>query len=168
MRIIKTKVYTFDELSDEAKEMAVQEYANINLYFDWWEGTFEDAEQVGIKLTEFDIDRRYCHGEFIEDAENIARLILEKHGDRCETYKDAWEFQNAVSVQGSIFMDRDDDEEFRDSDQYNELCEVFQRIVLEDYWLLLQKEYEYRISEEAIIEGIEANEYEFTEDGKKY
>jgi len=31
---------------------------------------------------------------------------------------------------------------------------------------MLQKEYEYQMSDEAIIETIEANEYEFTENGK--
>jgi predicted transcriptional regulator len=31
---------------------------------------------------------------------------------------------------------------------------------------MLQKEYEYLTSEEAIIETIEANEYEFTEKGE--
>jgi len=33
---------------------------------------------------------------------------------------------------------------------------------------MLQKEYEYETSEEAIVETIKANEYEFTEDGNLY
>lgn len=33
---------------------------------------------------------------------------------------------------------------------------------------LLEKEYEYRTSDEAVKEGIIANEYEFTKDGKQY
>jgi hypothetical protein len=39
--------------------------------------------------------------------------------------------------------------------------------LLEDYAIMLQKEYEYLQSEEAITETIVANEYEFTEEGKQ-
>jgi hypothetical protein len=42
----------------------------------------------------------------------------------------------------------------------------FLRSLLEDYRIMLQKEYEYLTSEETIIETIEANEYEFTEKGE--
>ena len=42
----------------------------------------------------------------------------------------------------------------------------FQQSLSEDYLSMLKKEYEYKTSEEAIIETIKANDYEFTEDGK--
>ncbi len=44
----------------------------------------------------------------------------------------------------------------------------FLKELLEDYRIILQKEYEYQTSEEAIIGTIEANEYEFTQDGKMF
>ena len=168
-----TKVYRFDELTEEAKEKAIDQFYDINVGYEWWGGMYEDAKTIGLEITEFNIDRgSYCRGKWIENAEDVARLILENHGESCETYKDAWEFQNAVSVQGSIFEDRDDYdpeyEEFTDSDQYQELCEEFQRTICEDYRIILWKEYEYLTSKEAIIETIEINEYEFTEDGKLY
>ena len=179
---VTTKVYLFDELSDEAKQRAIEQLWDINVDYEWWDCVYEDAATIGLKITEFDLDRgAYCRGDWTEDPEDTARLILENHGpadgsepdqDACETYKDAWEFQNAVSVQGSIFEDRDDYDpeyqEFTESDEYLELCEEFQRTICEDYRIILQQEYEYRISEEAIIEVIKANEYEFTEDGKLY
>ena len=170
---VTTKVCPFDELSDEAKEKAVESLYDINVDYEWWDSVYDDAATIGLKITEFDLDRgAYCRGDWTEVAEDVARLILENHGKACETYKDAWEFQNAVGVQGSIFEDRGDYdpeyEEFTDSDQYQELCEEFRRTICEDYRIILQKEYEYRTSEEAIIETIEANEYEFTEDGKPY
>ena len=40
--------------------------------------------------------------------------------------------------------------------------------LLEDYSIILQRESEYLQSRESIIETIEANEYDFTEDGKIY
>jgi len=42
----------------------------------------------------------------------------------------------------------------------------FLRSLCEDYRIMLQNEYEYLTSEEAIIETIIANEYEFTEEGE--
>lgn len=39
--------------------------------------------------------------------------------------------------------------------------------ILEDYRVMLQKEYEWRGSREQIIESIEANEYEFDENGNQ-
>lgn len=170
---VTTKVYPFDELSDEAKQAAIEKLYDINVDHGWWDFTYEDAKTIGLKITEFDLDRgAFCRGEWTEDAEHVAELILEHHGDVCETHKDATEFKNAVSVAGSIFEDTDDYdpeyEEFVESAEYEELCEEFQRTICEDYRIILQKESEYLTSEEAIIETIEANEYEFTEDGKVY
>ena len=167
-----TKVYPFDELSDEAKETAIGKLAYINVDYGWWDNTYEDAKTIGLEITEFDDRGAYCRGTWTEDAEETAQLILKNHGEGCETYKDAWEFQNAVSVQGSIFEGQDDYdsdyEHFTDSDQYEELCEEFQRMICEDYQIILQEEYEYQTGEEAIKETIKANEYEFTKDGKLY
>lgn len=54
MRIQETKVYTYDELSDEAKEKARDWYRDGALDYDWWDGLYEDfaqrAEELGIDL----------------------------------------------------------------------------------------------------------------------
>ena len=89
-----TKVYRFDELTEEAKEKAIEKLWDINVDYEWWDCVFEDAKTIGLEITEFDIDRgSYCKGKWIEDAEDAARLILENHGEVCETYKDAINFQ---------------------------------------------------------------------------
>lgn len=168
-KTVTTKIYKFDELSDEAKQTAIEGLGDINVDHEWWDNTYEDAVTIGLKITGFGLSREaYCRGKWIEDAEATARLIQEHHGEVCETYKDATEFQNAVSVQGSIFMDRDDDKEFTDSDEYEELCSEFLRTLCEDYLIILQKEYKYLTGNEAIIESIKANECEFTTDGTHY
>jgi type I restriction-modification system DNA methylase subunit len=43
-------LYTFDELSETAKEKALEVYRDINLNFDWWDGTYEDAKNIGLKI----------------------------------------------------------------------------------------------------------------------
>ena len=172
MRIdkVETKVYPFDELSDEAKQAAIENMYDINVDYAWYGPTYEDAETIGLVITEF--DTRHCGGDWTEDAEDVAKLIIENHGEDCETRKDAEEFMNSVSVAGSVFEDEDDYdpdyEEFTESDGYEELCEEFLTTICEDYSIILQKAYEYFSTEEAILETIKANEYEFTEDGKLY
>jgi hypothetical protein len=172
MRIKETKVYPFDELSDEGKEAAVLGLWEINVCLDWWEFTFEDAGQIGLKLTEFELDRgAYCKGEFIEGAKETATGILHNHGKDCETYKTATGFtmdSAELLVKYPVKMDDDgyDDNEYEREKEQEEVDAEFLKSVLEDYRIMLQKEYEYLTSEAAIIETIEANEYEFTEDGK--
>lgn len=173
MRIKETKVYPFDELSDDAKEKAVEGLWDINIFYgDWWECTFEDATQVKLKLTEFELDRgSYCRGEFIEDAKDTADAIVENHGKTCETRKTAEEFivdSAKLYMKYPVKLDEDSDdynEIGRDDDQ-EDLDREFLRAILEDYRIILQKDYEYLASEDAIIETIKANEYEFTEDGE--
>jgi len=52
--IIQTQVFTFDELSIEAKEKARAWYREDNLDYDWWDCVFDDfvdiCEMLGIEL----------------------------------------------------------------------------------------------------------------------
>ena len=167
-----TKIYEFDELSDLAKEVAILAYSDINVFDEWWDCEFEDAKTIGLKITSFDLNPISCTGEWIGDAEEAAASVMEHHGEACETYKTAWEFQNAISVQGSIFEAQDafdaDYEEFNESDQYKEMCSEFLTDLCGDYGTMLSKQHDYLTGEEAIKDTIEANEWEFTEDGEKY
>ena len=159
MRSIKKefKIYKFSELSDEVKEKVIQNNWYVNVDHDWWDSSYYDAERVNINIKEFDVGRAsYCHIEFIEYAIDTAKLIIKEHGEKCETHKTANEFLE--SIKG---MDNE-------SEEYEYACEEFKRSISEDYRIILQKEYEYLTSETAIIDTIEANEYEFTEDGKLY
>ena len=154
MRIKETKVYPFGELSEDAKEKAIENLSDINIWYDWWENTFEDAKNVGIEIVEFELDRgNYCRGT-IDDTIDTARAILKEHGDTCETWQTAKDFHDTIAKDGE------------DTKDYESLCLEFKYSLLEGYRIILQKEYEYLASEDAIIETIEANEYEFTEDGK--
>ena len=51
MRIIETKVYSFDELSKEAKEKALEELRYINVdYENWADDTIEQIKRIGSYL----------------------------------------------------------------------------------------------------------------------
>lgn len=55
MQIIETKVYTFDELSDEAKDKARYWYREDGFSYDWWDQVYEDAYAIA-KLMGLDIE----------------------------------------------------------------------------------------------------------------
>jgi hypothetical protein len=173
MRTIETKVYHFSELSEEAKEKAIQAYFDINVSHEWWEFIFMDAEQIGLKITGFDLDRnKHCTGKLIHSASEVSNLILKNHGETCETYKLAENFISEWDYLVEKFSDGIDktrvseENEWEFDNEADELEAEFLKDLLEEYASILQKAYEYLTSEEAIQETIEANGYEFTEAGK--
>jgi hypothetical protein len=158
------KVYSFDELDEKGKEKALRNLSGNNVeLFDWWESVYDDAEEAGIKIKEFDIDReQIIKGDFLMSAVDVAQKIVNDHGPDCETHKTA---KNYLKEREKIAVVEFEDGEI-DESIYEDIDEEFKREILEDYLIMLRKEYEYQTSEEAVIETIEANEYEFTADGE--
>jgi hypothetical protein len=172
MKTITTTLYEYDELSNEAKEKAIEEMYNINVDYDWWDYSYADAENIGLKITGFDIDRgSYCSGDFIESAEETAEKIIANHGETCETYRTAKDYLAERSALVVKYSDGINTNVVTEENEYDFDCECddidaeFLRSLLEDYRIILQHEYEYLTSEEAIIETIQANEYHFSENG---
>lgn len=169
MKTVTINIYQFSELSDEAKEKAISNLSDINVDFDWWTNTYEDAARIGLKITSFDLDRnRNAKGQFTLSANEVAQNIFNEHGEECETYKTAKSFMEEWQPIFNDYMNENSENyESRESeDKLQDLEDDFKNSILEDYSILLQHECEYLQSEKAIIETIEANEYDFTEDGK--
>lgn len=173
MRVIETKVYKFGELSDDAKKKVIEKLWDLNVDYEWWENVYEDAKRIGLEITEFDLDRgSYVHGEFIWSAEETAEEILKEHGKQCETFTTALNYLESRSAlvhkySDGIEIDRvAEGNEHEFDDECDELDRDFLKSLCEDYRIILSKEYDYLTSEEAIIESIQANEYEFTEHGE--
>jgi len=160
MRTIKTTVYKFEELSEQGKQKAIEGLSDINTMHDWYDSTYEDAKRVGIKIRGFDIDRGAYVQMEIDSHIETAQKILTNHGPTSETYKDAKQFIEDIDK----LVDEEENEEF--CEKKEEIEDDFAKRLSEDYLSMLRNEYKYQSSEEAIIETIEANEYEFTEDGK--
>lgn len=167
-RTIRTKVYLFNELSKDAKQKAIETMCCINVDSDWWQSTYEDAANVGLKLTGFDLDRnRHAKGEFTLAANEVAANIFRDHGDMCETYKTAESFMNEWQPVFNEYMTEPDNM----TELETKLIDIeyeFLNSLLEDYSIILQKESEYLQSDDAIQETIEADEYEFTSEGKRF
>ena len=159
-RIREDVVYKFEELSEDAKDKAIEELGDINVDHDWWDGVYMDAENIGLKIDSFDIDRAsYVKGHFLKSAEEVAKNIISEHGKDCETYKTAAAY---IEELNKIKAKTPDDEDIYSDDEDAE----FLRLLCEDYRIILTHEYEYLTGRESIVETIKANEYEFTEDGK--
>jgi len=159
-RIREDIVYKFEELSEDAKDKAVELLYDVNINHDWWNSVYDDAKNIGLKIDSFDIDRgSYVKGHFTESAEGVAKNIISEHGKDCETYKTAAAYLEELN---KIKAKTPDDEDIYSDDEDAE----FLRSLCEDYRIMLTYEYEYLTGRESIIETIEANEYEFTEEGK--
>jgi len=166
--ITKTiNLYSFDELSKEAQDKALNDLSDINVDHEWWDYIYEDAERIGLKITGFDLDRnRHATGEFTDDAMFTAEAIKINHGEDCETYKTAVKFLSNYTSKALKFESENERFYFQFEDLAHALSEEFLTSLLEDYSIMLQKECDYLMSLEAIIETIKSNEYTFTETGK--
>ena len=171
MRIetITRELYKFDELTEENQVKALLNLYDINVDHSWRESTYEDAEQIGLNITSFDLDRKsYVEGEFILSACEVAQNIFNNHGNHCETYKTAESFMLEWQPVFDDYMD-EKSEHYESAEQEDKLLALeseFLKSLQEDYRIILQKDYDYLVSDEAAKETIEANDYEFNVDGK--
>jgi len=154
-------------LSEDAKENALENLRGTPIDHGWWDSTYEDAERIGLRITSFELDRnRHAKGEFIQSAYDCAKAIIKEHGEGCETYKTAKAFIEERKELEDKLTPEDETNPFNETvSDIEELDEQFLVDLLEDYSILLQNEFEYMHSDEYISEMIEANSYEFTEDG---
>lgn len=181
-KTIVKNIYTWKELTEKQKEKAIEKLYYINVDHEWWDFTYEDAENIGLKITEFDLDRGSCvKGTFTQNALQVANSILKDRGCDCETAKTAQVYLNEYNALVAAQCQKEADflciwdhseytmeeiMEYCPEEIYTEeIDEDFLKSLCEDYRIILQHEYEYLTSEAVIIETIEANEYEFDEEG---
>jgi hypothetical protein len=153
----------FAELSDKAKEKARQWMRECIDVDEWSDPVTDDAQQVGVKITGFDIGRgEVCDIEFENSAGATAIGIMKEHGVGCDTYEAA-----AVYVETLSALKRNEDGEV-DPDEADRALDNFQRQLSACYLKSLREQHEYVYSDEAIDETIEANEYDFDEHGNRW
>lgn len=166
MKTVSINLYSFEELSEQAQQNAIDKNRDFNIDRDWWKFTYEDAERIGLKITSFDLDRnRHADGNFLLSPQEVAANILKEHGEECETYKTASKYleeQNPIFAEYTTEPDNMEELE----NKLMELEEQFLNDILEDYSIMLQNEYEYLISDEAIKEILIINEYLYFKSGE--
>lgn len=163
MKTISLNIYQFNELEPEAKQKAINHFSDINVNYDWWKDVYSDAETIGLKITESDWTyRAHAKGSIIGTHEETARLIMENHGKECNTYKLADCFLSRLTALSDLAVKEERDLE----EEINDRKDEFLNNLLDEYARIIQRQSEELTSDEAIIEGIEANEYEFLKSGE--
>jgi len=174
MRTIEIKAYQFKELDETTKQKVIEDNLHINVEYDWWDCTYETFEELGVKVREFDLYRGDCGLHFTLNYTDIASKIIDTFGEStpisitCKNFikeRDALVKKygegneiDGYSVKEELYDEFDEEEE--------EIILDFTAELSADILEWLRQEYEWLTSEEAIIETIEVNEYEFTEEGK--
>jgi len=160
MRILETKVYSFDELSDKAQARALDYCREFQVDHDWWESMYDDAEEIGLTIASFDFHRGNIAGTLDDMPSTISR-ILAYHGPDCATFSDA---QDCIYALSKMILSEEGE---IDEEDYDSIRDEFRRALLESYLVKLRREYEYLTSDKSVSEMIQANKYEFDESGRR-
>ena len=191
MQSMTVETYKYDELSEEAKEKALETMQDINTDYEWWDSAIEDAKEIG-RIMGIEISNIYFSGfssqgdgaffkgeyayrknsvkELIEYApadEELHRIVKEL---RIVQGRDFYQL-SANAKQTGYYYDAEIAVSREDYKEMSKNAEESLKELLTDFmhWIYrtLEKEYEYLTSKEAIEETIRANEYKFTEDGSR-
>lgn len=157
MRTITTNIYTFDELSENAKESARQWYREQRLEYFWSDEAFDSlrafCNQFNVKLKDYSIGT-WCHSYVDTDATNQHFRGLKLKSVKREQSPTGY---CADSILWYTFYDT-----FKASGNalyaFNEAIDAWVRDTV--------NEMEYQESDEFIDEHLTINEFEFTESGK--
>lgn len=163
MKTIEIKVYKFKELDEQTKEKVIDNYRPINVedtfWYDWIK---DDFNRLGLEIQEFDLDRNTATIE-IGDFQITSIKIIEEFGDNVLIKQTA---KNYLDEYNKIESNFEDDEDC--FIELEKLDEEYEKEYSEDILSYLRSSYDWEISDEAITETIEANDYDFTIEGKIY
>jgi hypothetical protein len=193
---IVREYYTFDELSDDAKQHAIESWRASECEHNnhWHEDTIEDftllLESIGFNNVEIHFRGFWSQGdgacftgnysyapikqavkdwafwpEFVEFAKALQAVNKRYfYGIEFQLYKFSHHYQhgNTVSITGLELSNSNEIKDYSSlEDDILGLCRSF----MQDIYCKLEREWEYTISDEAIIETIKCNEYKFDNNG---
>ena len=163
MKTIEIKVYKFKELDKQTKEKVIDNYRYINVedtfWYDWIK---DDFNRLGLEIQEFDLDRNTATIE-IGDFQIASIKIIEEFGDSVAIKQTA---KNYIDEYEKILSNFKEDEDIEREVEI--LDEQYEKEYSEDILSYLRSNYEWETSDEAVIGFIEANDYDFTTEGKIY
>jgi hypothetical protein len=172
MKTIETIVYSFNELDEKAKAKAIEKHRYFYVEDTWWDNVYESAKEIGLKITEFDLDRgRHIKGQFTKDVESVADYIFKEFGETCEAYKITQNYQKErENILGEAEKDNFGDftDLYKLDNDLDDLDNDFKKELLNYYLNCLELEHEYYTSDEFISEFLINNEYNFLQDGTRF
>ena len=177
-------LYQFDELSGDAKQHALEKLWGINTDHDWWECVCDIIQKAGeclgiaCTVSDFDLDRGahvgLCGGySYRKDWRAALRAEfggdtlaeLERLGARLQAVQKRMFWSGYATLESGRYGTRYSAD--ADHGGQHDIDGLIDGLREFEHWALtlLRREYDYWTSEEAIIETIEANAYEFDENG---
>lgn len=186
----ETQVFNFEELSEAGKRAAIDRCYDINIDHDWYQFTFDDfvyqLEAIGFSNIEINFSGFSSQGDGASFT--ASDIDVEKFLKSCD------EWERFTALHGLIFdgelvakisrignyychentVDSDiecwnhTEEQGKDILELSVYVRDFVRNKSREIYKVLNEEYDYLTGDSAIIETFEANDYEFTADGKIY
>tara|TARA_B100001059_G_C17786043_1_gene557147 strand:- start:355 stop:849 length:495 start_codon:yes stop_codon:yes gene_type:complete len=164
MKTIEIKVYKFEELDEQTKEKVIDNYRTINVEDTfWYEWIKEDFNRLGLEIQEFDLGRRNYIKIYIDNFKDTSESILQEFGDSVGVKQTA---KNYLDQYNKILSNFKEDEDIER--ELEILDDQYEKEYSEDILSYLRSNYEWEITDEAVINTIEANDYDFTTNGKIY
>lgn len=195
---VKTKVFKFDELSETAKQKAVEEFYDINVSdVEWWDCTYKDAKAIA-ELMGIEISKIYFSGfssqgdgacfegsyKYQKGAPKAVREYapVDKELHRIAAAlqeiqkKNFYKIGAEVKHHGQYYHESCTDIQVWSNNESmggaNDDAYYGTKEALRDFmkWIYgqLEAQHDYLTSEKVIIETIKANDYEFTAEGSLY
>lgn len=170
MRTIRTKVYTFNELSENAKQTAIEEVRNLYYeYNDFASWAIDDCALFEPKHQDLeDLFGSYLDCEKAMEITNKKQFLLWLGIDTNIKGLDEIEFSIFTPNYRNVSTVIDFDNYSSDFDDVIYNAENKFKGLIQDVLKRIEADIDYRFTDEAITEDIEANEYEFLYNGKKY
>lgn len=193
--VIETVVYSFDELNDKAKEKAREWYREGGYDYDWWLNTYDDAKTCAAILG-IEIDNIYFSGfssqgdgacfegryTYRKGAANDIRehapteLCLHQIADVLQEIQRVHFYKLEARVKQSGHYSHEHCTEIEVFDADGDYAGATAHVQIADQlrkfmkWIYrqLEAEYDYLNTDEYVDETIKANEYTFTESGRRF
>ena len=196
-RTVELKVFKFEELSKEAQKKAIQDNYEVNIHDCWSDDIISHWKyeaETGFNIEKIFFSGFYSQGdgamfegtinfdiidyltplhdseEYKRNRERVFKLIRNENIDVCgrfrqegryyhhKSYSENLEFEILTKYERIIEVILDIRQEIKN--YYEETCKSIYRE--------LERYYEISTSDEAIIESLICNEYEFLIDGERY
>ena len=155
MRIIETKIYTFDELGDDAKENARAWYRE-NIEYPWFSECLDSLKsfcnEFGVKVLD------YCMGDARRDFVKTDATPANFRGVKLKS------FDREAMPTGFCF---DSDLRYTFFDEFQKTGDAFYafNLALENFLQCVRNDIDSQYENNSVDENIAANECEFTENG---
>ena len=176
VREVTFKLYKFNELSDEVKEKILDDCRFIMVeYFNWWEFVCKDAENIGLEIVEFDLDRMSIVIKLNTSVLDSIEKAMEYFSNDSKPFTIAKYYYDSIME----LADSAKVKEYLKDNPDDDICDAIYNLSLDDLFYddyvydmrkvflkMLEDEFNCLTSDAVIIDMFEANDYKFFETGK--